>query len=508
MYQSNNIIIEAKEDDKLKDIFLKFTEIAELPEEDITDILFIYEKKRKQYSIDKVKNKTLLNIISESDIFDKEITFITKNKKYEEFERADKNLNPDNNLNVGLLVWGRARLIEFTPEKVFFLINFFVLAIQYFAILLISTLFFIFKINEKAFFNINSIHFIVLFILFLILSFFINAISKENKTNKCLITFIILYPVLITYFLLVISSVLEYKYIIIGLSLILLEKISQGLYTLIFKNYGILYFGISSFILSLIGLILFSIFWIKDLLPIIYVSIFYLCIIGINCLLIYISLIICENNEYNYSIIIFNYGIFLGFANALKKLFIHMRNNYEESDKNHKNLVITFLILIIQYIFIISIFWIFLSYIRSYFEEYDLNSFHKFFWPATAAILIIIFPSTVYCPIICNILYVPLMVYYYFSFSLIIEGKYILSFVFIIFLDLLTILIFYLIFENEIIMFVACIIVDTIAILLFHFLWLKNDTAIIVIPILSFCVIVYLVICYYLPILLKKFFII
>ena len=104
MYQPHNIVIEAKKDDKLKDIFLKFMEIAELPERDITNILFIYEKKRKQYSIDKVKNKTLLNIISESDIFDKEITFITKNKKYEEFERADKNLNPDNNLNVGLLV--------------------------------------------------------------------------------------------------------------------------------------------------------------------------------------------------------------------------------------------------------------------------------------------------------------------------------------------------------------------------------------------------------------------
>ena len=104
LYQPHNIVIEAKKDDKLKDIFLKFMEIAELPERDITNILFIYEKKRKQYSIDKVKNKTLLNIISESDIFDKEITFITKNKKYEEFERADKNLNPDNNLNVGLLV--------------------------------------------------------------------------------------------------------------------------------------------------------------------------------------------------------------------------------------------------------------------------------------------------------------------------------------------------------------------------------------------------------------------
>ena len=34
-------------------------------------------------------------------------------------------------------------------------------------------------------------------------------------------------------------------------------------------------------------------------------------------------------------------------------------------------------------------------------------------------------------------------------------------------------------------MFVGCFITNTIAILFFHFLWLKNDTAIIVIPILE-----------------------
>ena len=85
------------------------------------------------------------------------------------------------------------------------------------------------------------------------------------------------------------------------------------------------------------------------------------------------------------------------------------------------------------------------------------------------------------------------MVCCYFSFSFIFEGKYILSFVFIIFFDLITILILYLIFKNEIIMFVGCLITDAIAILLFHFFWLKNDTAIIVIPITSFCVIIYLV---------------
>ena len=240
-------------------------------------------------------------------------------------------MNLGGDLNEGLLVQSSARLQEISPEKTFFSINFFILAIQYCSVLLISTYFFIFKINEETFFNINEIPFIVLFILFLLFSFFINVISKNQKTHKSLITFIIFYPALVTYFCVVISSVLEYKYIVIGLSLIFLEKISQGFYALFFKKYGILFFGISSSVLSLIGLILFSIYWIKDLLPIIYVSTFYLCTIGINLLLIYIASKYCENDEYYYSIIIFNYGIFLAFSNVIEKLIIYMKKNYDEA---------------------------------------------------------------------------------------------------------------------------------------------------------------------------------
>ena len=500
MYQPHNIVIEAKKDDKLKDIFLKFMEKAELLEIDKNNILFINEKKEKHYCIDTVKKKTLINIMSKSNIFDKEITFIPKNKKYEKSIYYDKNLNLGGDLNEGLLVRSSARVQEISPEKIFFSINFFILAIQYCSVLLTSTYFFIFKINEETFFNINEIPFIVLFILFLLFSFFINAISKNQKTHKSLITFIIFYPALVTYFCVVISLVLEYKYIVIGLSLIFLEKISQGFYALFFKKYGILFFGISSSVLSLIGLILFSIYWIKDLLPIIYVSTFYLCTIGINLLLIYISSKYCENDEYFYSIIIFNYGIFLAFSNVIEKLIIYMKKNYDEAFIEKKILMITFFILIIQYIFIISILWILLSFIRSNFEEYDLKYFHIFFWPPIA-LIIIVFVLIIcflanhhfHAPIICHVLYIPIMVCCYFSFSFIFEGKYILSFVFIIFFDLITILILYLIFKNEIIMFVGCLITDAIAILLFHFFWLKNDTAIIVIPITSFCVIIYLV---------------
>ena len=49
----------------------------------------------------------------------------------------------------------------------------------------------------------------------------------------------------------------------------------------------------------------------------------------------------------------------------------------------------------------------------------------------------------------------------------------------------------------EKLIFVGCFITGAITIVLFHFYWLKNDTAIIVIPILSFFAIIYLIILYF-----------
>ena len=109
-----------------------------------------------------------------------------------------------------------------------------------------------------------------------------------------------------------------------------MEKLSQGIYVIIFKKNRLLFFFISSCVLSLIGLILFSVFWIKDLLPIIYVSIFYLGTIGINLFLTYISSEYCNCNEYFFSIMIFNYGIFLVVANCSICLFHYMKENYQK----------------------------------------------------------------------------------------------------------------------------------------------------------------------------------
>ena len=127
------------------------------------------------------------------------------------------------------------------------------------------------------------------------------------------------YTIFIIYYCLLISVYLEYKYIIIGLCLILLEVLSLGIYVLIFKVYKLLFFCLASFSLSLLGHILFSTLWVQSLLPIVYVSIFYILTNIYFILTFYISKNQSENEEYYYPVIIFEYGIFLGLEYGIKK---------------------------------------------------------------------------------------------------------------------------------------------------------------------------------------------
>ena len=498
-----NITINAKKDDKLKDIILLFAEKADKSQEDLEKILFIYKK--GIYSLNNINEKTLIDIATHSDISNKEMIFAITNIIKEEQPYPDENREIDNNLNENLLVKGEL-YNEYHKSYKFYVWNFFILAIQYFSIIITLTLCFIFKANEIFHFRYNYILYIILFIIVFVFSFVIHELS--DKSNKNIIYYIITYPVIIIIFSLLLSQYLEYKYIIIGLSLIFLENLSQAIYVIIFKKYKLLFFGISSSVLSLIGIILFSAFWIKDLLPIIYVSIFYLCTIGYNLLFTYITLQYCKSNEYYFSITIFNYGIFLSMAYGIKSFFISIiisseEFNYEDS------LIKVFIVLIIQYIVIIIPLWIIFS--NDFFDkinnvnEPDLSLFHSAFWPPSGLSLIICLVFLCYIDdepnncngfIFCHIIYVPIMISYYFSFSLVIEYKYILCFMFIIFIDLLIIIILILLFRTEKIgyIFVFCFIIDIIAILLFHFLWLKSTKAIIAIPILSFGIIIYLII--------------
>ena len=228
--------------------------------------------------------------------------------------------------------------------------------------------------------------------------------------------------------------------------------------------------------------------------------------------MIFISLKLCDYDEYYYSIVIFNFGIFLYFAYNLKKFFIYVRNNFNEINQEKSQIKI-FLIFLVQYILIIVTIWIVLETKNMSIKDstFGKNLFHELFWPPTGLNLIIflVFSFFYFLEdtdtdykgfIICHVLYVPIMILYYLAFSYVIEGKYILCFTFIIFLDFLAIIILFLFFKTEKLryIFIACFVVDTIAILLFHFFWLNNTSAIIAFPILSIGIIIYLIIGSYL----------
>ena len=142
-------------------------------------------------------------------------------------------------------------------------------------------------------------------------------INIEYKNKKCMIFFLVYYPIFAIYCSVILSFYLDIKYIIIRLSFIFAEILSLGIYINIFKKYRLLFFGISSSILSLIVLILFSLLLIKSLLPIVYVSIFWLITNAYFILWQFLSDLLCKLDEFFYSVIIFNYSIFLGYTKIL-----------------------------------------------------------------------------------------------------------------------------------------------------------------------------------------------
>ena len=115
---------------------------------------------------------------------------------------------------------------------------------------------------------------------------------------------------------------MEYKYIIIGMSTILIEIISIFFNVMFLEEYKNKNYIIISSSLNLISLILFSVLWIKDLLPIFFVFLFIASTIGHNQLWFFISKELREYNNYFSSVLIFNYIILFGLAYSLKYLGI------------------------------------------------------------------------------------------------------------------------------------------------------------------------------------------
>ena len=149
-----------------------------------------------------------------------------------------------------------------------------------------------------------------MFLLTIIIYFCV--IVYEMITVNYLIIFFIFYPPFIIYYSLLLSEHIDSKYIIIGLIIVGAEILSL-LLNMFFKKFKIQYFILFPSILSCIALLFISIFWLKSWFPILYVSIFLLVsnIIYLSLIFTITQLTNLSEEESFYSVLFFNYGIFL-----------------------------------------------------------------------------------------------------------------------------------------------------------------------------------------------------
>ena len=177
----------------------------------------------------------------------------------------------------------------------------------------------------------------------------------------------------------------------------------------------------------------------------------------------------------------------------------YKKNLYPEEYKTKLKI---FGIILYQYIFIILFVWIGFSFDWNKGIKYSDTANSWLLSIASIGIFVIcchflcLFsdPEESVCCIIYHILYLPIMIIYYYSFSRIIEEKYILGFLFIIFFVLLSIVLFILFSrsKNPCYIFLIGLSVSAICILFFHFLWLKSNTALISLIILLILIDIYL----------------
>jgi hypothetical protein len=349
--------------------------------------------------------------------------------------------------------------------------------------------------------NIIIIEVISVIIVLIILA--IIAVLKKHSKSAYLIIYQVFSALFTIYFSYLLSKYIEPKYITISLSLILIELLSMELYVLLFKNYKIYFIILFDFILSLIGLILFSIYWIKDLLPIILVSVFWIFSIAYLFLHIYLILKICKLDEYFYACIIFNYGFFLLIALGLKFIYNSIKSMFCNFDNDEILQLKIYSVFIIQNIIIISFAFLGFNLKWNYLVIKSWFSFKCFLISTiiiTYIICIILFIILIsgydrkkedgleFLFYILLFLYIPFMIIFIFLFSYFLEPKYILGLLIIIILNLIAIDLFIILFKSSNLCgyFLSSFIMNIATIILFHFLWLENKDAIIANSIIPF----------------------
>ena len=400
----------------MKDVFKKY---AKEVNKDFKKLNYIY--KGKNYTYKKINNEKVNDIATDFDGTEKvmHITVV-------EFKK--KKLEYDDEYECLLIPFDDEALerYQISQKKKFYIKNFIILFIQYLIILLSVIFGFAFKIKEKwvYFFLPTIIKFIPLFIALMI--FIIS--TKDRKSKVKTIIFVIIYPFIMIFSSLLLSEFLESKYIITGISLILIYISSLGIHLLIFKNTRLLFLLISAIVPSFIGFLLFSLLWLKYSLGIFLTFIFWIVTITCYILWAFYSVKTSKLDEYFYTAMIFDYGILLGFPYIIILMIDYMERNITFK---------IFFILLYQYLVIDLIVWIALPIIKKNNENISFFSLFMilcFFISLLMSFFLLCTLKKGFCKKegfrkVNLIFYVPIMIIIYIHFSFIIKDDYVLCFI-------------------------------------------------------------------------------
>ena len=512
-YLGQDTFLKVNEDEKLEDILKRYIEKIN---KDFNSVYFllngetiteeIYNSTFNNFSnndINKNSNSVRILVYDADDISSKG-TFKSNINSVDNVDKDDDIIIFPNNLRENIIERNiDTQILEKRSFYFYFLI---VLIVQYICIVLFCWLGFFLKFNKFFIKDSDATikEVIPVIIVLIIMAVIAKEILKKYSKNIYLIIYQAFSALFTIYFSYLLSKYIEPKYIIISLSLILSELVAMELYVLIFKNYYILFLALSCSILSFISLNFFSIFWIKELIPIIFISIFWIFSIGYLILHIFIILKICKLDEYFYACIILNYGLFLLVALLLKYIYNFIKSRLYNFDDEVLLQFKIYSFFIIQKIIIISFIYLGFNLKWNYIVIGSWYSFKCFLIPTIIIHFIICllvtlviytigsvdFKSLFHVDFICLILYIPFTIIFSFLFSYFIEPKFILSLSFILLFNLIAIDLFIFIFNsiNFFGYFLPAIITNAITVILFHYLWLENKNAIIANTIIPFVI--------------------
>ena len=329
--------------------------------------------------------------------------------------------------------------------------------------------------------------------LFIALMIFIIS-TKDRKSKVKTIIFVIIYPFIMIFSSLLLSEFLESKYIITGISLILIYISSLGIHLLIFKNTRLLFLLISAIVPSFIGFLLFSLLWLKYSLGIFLTFIFWIVTITCYILWAFYSVKTSKLDEYFYTAMIFDYGILFGFPYIIILMIDYMERNITFK---------IFFILLYQYLVIDLIVWIALPIIKKNNKNISFFSLFMilcFFISLLMSFFLLCTLKKGFCKKegfrkVNLIFYVPIMIIIYIHFSFIIKDDYVLCFILEIFFDLLSITLYIFIWNLDSFTYPLAIILfcsKVVTFIPFYFIFIKDGLVLLYIFLANLGVDIYL----------------